>query len=138
MISLHEIYSFNRERAKFSENRVLMKILLQKCFVMKKKDVLISMKRKRERVNRAGVGVVILVIFLIVSIYITPDPTQPSLVLTKDIPLNQSNATWLHVSLPREAPDNSSPKTKLPLIVYYHGSGFIVGSSRLTNHPHLL
>ncbi|KAM7494569.1 hypothetical protein LguiB_029178 [Lonicera macranthoides] len=58
----------------------------------------------------------------------TPDPTHPTPVLTKDIPLNQSNATWLRMFLPREAPANSFPKTKLPLIVYYHGGGFIVGS----------
>ncbi|KAM7491691.1 hypothetical protein LguiA_034612 [Lonicera macranthoides] len=57
-----------------------------------------------------------------------PDPAHPTPVLSKDIPLNQSNATWLRIFLPREASDYSFPKTKLPLIVYYHGGGFILAS----------
>ncbi|KAK7811458.1 carboxylesterase 1 [Quercus suber] len=49
----------------------------------------------------------------------TPDPSHPTPVLSKDIPLNQSNNTWIRIFLPREALDHNS-STKLPLIVYFH------------------
>lgn len=61
----------------------------------------------------------------------TPDPYHRTPVLSKDIPLNQSNNTWLRIFLPRQALDNSSPN-KLPLIVYYHGGGFIICSAANT------
>ncbi|KAM4075287.1 hypothetical protein ACJW30_10G157900 [Castanea mollissima] len=58
----------------------------------------------------------------------TPDPSHSTPVLSKDIPLNQSNNTWVRIFLHREALDhNSSPK--LPLIVYFHGGGFIISSA---------
>ena len=38
--------------------------------------------------------------------------------------LNQSNKTWIRIFLPKQAPDNTFP-SKLPLIVYFHGGGFI-------------
>ncbi|KAM3688514.1 hypothetical protein ACJW31_10G156300 [Castanea mollissima] len=58
----------------------------------------------------------------------TPDPGHPTPALSKDIPLNQSNNTWVRIFLPKEALDhNSSPK--LPLIVYFHGGGFIISSA---------
>jgi acetyl esterase/lipase len=59
----------------------------------------------------------------------TPPTSDPSLripVLSKDIPINQSNNTWVRLFLPSEALDNSP--TKLPLVVYYHGGGFIICS----------
>jgi|UniRef100_A0A2N9EMX3 acetyl esterase/lipase len=62
----------------------------------------------------------------------TPDPNQPTPVLSKDIPLNQSNNTWVRIYLPRQALDNSSTSTKLPLIVYYHGGGFVFYSAAST------
>ncbi|PRQ60025.1 putative carboxylesterase [Rosa chinensis] len=51
------------------------------------------------------------------------DPKLPTPVLTKDIPINQSNNTWLRLFLPRHVLDQISPTTKLPLVVYYHGGG---------------
>ncbi|KAJ0100111.1 hypothetical protein Patl1_20023 [Pistacia atlantica] len=48
-------------------------------------------------------------------------------VLFKDVPINTSNETWARIFLPRQVLDSSST-TKLPLIVYYHGGGFIIGS----------
>lgn len=56
------------------------------------------------------------------------DLSLPIPVLSKDIPINQSNNTWLRIYLPREALHNSSA-TKLPLIVWYHGGGFIMFSA---------
>ncbi|KAI3458226.1 hypothetical protein Pfo_014889 [Paulownia fortunei] len=56
------------------------------------------------------------------------DPANSIPVLSKDIPINQENNTWARVYLPRpqSCPD---PTTKLPLVVYYHGGGFILGSA---------
>ncbi|KAG7986691.1 hypothetical protein I3843_03G094300 [Carya illinoinensis] len=55
----------------------------------------------------------------------TPDPSSPMPVLSKDIPLNQSNNTWVRVFLSRQELDHSSSSPKLPLILYFHGGGFI-------------
>ncbi|XP_041002722.1 carboxylesterase 1-like [Juglans microcarpa x Juglans regia] len=55
----------------------------------------------------------------------TPDPSSPMPVLSKDIPLNQSNNNWVRVFLPRRELDHSSSSPKLPLILYFHGGGFI-------------
>ena len=54
------------------------------------------------------------------------DPTLPISVLTKDVILSQSNNTSIRIFLPRKALHNSFTDTKLPLIVYFHGGGFIV------------
>ncbi|KAI4347472.1 hypothetical protein L6164_008284 [Bauhinia variegata] len=54
------------------------------------------------------------------------DDDDPSTVLTKDLTLNPNTKTWVRIFLPRKALDqNSSSFTKLPLIVYYHGGGFV-------------
>jgi acetyl esterase/lipase len=67
------------------------------------------------------------------------DPhTSPSLdtslpVLTKDLTINQSNQTWLRLFLPKKATNVSNQNNKLlPLIVFFHGSGFIVASAAST------
>nr|XP_023900309.1 carboxylesterase 1-like [Quercus suber]POE50865.1 carboxylesterase 1 [Quercus suber] len=62
----------------------------------------------------------------------TPDPSHPTPVPSKDIPLNQSNNTWVRIFLPKEALDHNS-STKLPLIVYFHGGGFILFSAASSN-----
>ncbi|KAJ1402536.1 Alpha/Beta hydrolase fold [Sesbania bispinosa] len=58
----------------------------------------------------------------------SPDPSLPIPVLTKDASINQSNNTSARIFLPRKALDHSSssPNNKLPLIVYFHGGGFIL------------
>lgn len=58
------------------------------------------------------------------------DPTLP--VLTKDITINQTNKTWLRLFLPRIALSSSNPNKKLPLIVFFHGSGFVLLSAAST------
>lgn len=55
------------------------------------------------------------------------DPTL--LVLSKDLPINQSKGTWARVYLPRAARDHRS---KLPLLVFFHGGGFIFLSAAST------
>lgn len=64
------------------------------------------------------------------------DPRNP-FHLSKDLPINQSNGTWARMFVPQEA-FHSSPTTKLPVIVYFHGGGFIVGnvSAPLFNDLH--
>ncbi|XP_030473303.2 carboxylesterase 1-like [Syzygium oleosum] len=60
-----------------------------------------------------------------------PNPTSPtSPVLSKDVPINPAHNTWARIFLPHRAPSYS--KEKLPLIVYYHGGGFILYSAAST------
>ncbi|XP_010025249.2 carboxylesterase 1 [Eucalyptus grandis] len=58
----------------------------------------------------------------------SPDPI-PSAgpVLSKDVPINPSHNTWARIFLPRHHARSCSEE-KLPLIVYYHGGGFILCS----------
>ncbi|XP_038682192.1 carboxylesterase 1-like [Tripterygium wilfordii] len=57
----------------------------------------------------------------------TTDPNQPGLVvLSRDVTINGAKNTWARIFLPREALDSSS---KIPIIVYYHGGGFVLGSA---------
>ncbi|CAJ1952587.1 unnamed protein product [Sphenostylis stenocarpa] len=58
------------------------------------------------------------------------DPTLP--VLTKDITINQQNNTWLRLFLPQIALSSNPKHQKLPLIIFFHGSGFIVTSAAST------
>jgi acetyl esterase/lipase len=58
----------------------------------------------------------------------SPNPNHPISVLTKDIPINPSHNTTARIFLPRKALDNSSIN-KLPIIVYFHGGGFILFSA---------
>ncbi|KAE8662110.1 2-oxoglutarate and Fe(II)-dependent oxygenase superfamily protein isoform 1 [Hibiscus syriacus] len=53
----------------------------------------------------------------------TPDQDQPVPVLSKDITINQSKSTWARIFLPRQQLLGTS--NKLPVIVYFHGGGFI-------------
>lgn len=69
----------------------------------------------------------------------TRDSNLPTPVLSKDITINQSNNTWVRWFLPRHVLDQSpSPAatptttTKLPLVVFYHGRGFILLSAGST------
>ncbi|XP_031260621.1 probable carboxylesterase 120 [Pistacia vera] len=56
----------------------------------------------------------------------TSDPSHHT-IPSKDISINQSNNVGVRIYLPRQALDSSST-VKLPLIVYYHGGGFIIGN----------
>lgn len=54
-----------------------------------------------------------------------PDPsTTTSTVLSKDIPINSTNHTFVRLFLPRHVLVDSA-EAKLPLIFYYHGGAFI-------------
>ncbi|KAF8044311.1 hypothetical protein BT93_A2335 [Corymbia citriodora subsp. variegata] len=57
-----------------------------------------------------------------------PDPTlHAGPVLSKDVPINPSHNTWVRIFLPHHRARSCSEE-KLPLIVYYHGGGFIICS----------
>ncbi|XP_028113439.1 carboxylesterase 1-like [Camellia sinensis] len=69
----------------------------------------------------------------------TPDRNTHSPVLSKDLPLNPKNQTWLRIYLPKQALDKPSTTPNLmlnlPVIVYFHGSGFVFTSAASTiNH----
>jgi acetyl esterase/lipase len=57
----------------------------------------------------------------------SPDPNLPTPALSKDLTINQSKHTWARIYLP-----HSKLKSKLPLIVFYHGGGFIFYSAAST------
>ncbi|KAI5639365.1 hypothetical protein M9H77_00261 [Catharanthus roseus] len=57
------------------------------------------------------------------------DPTNP-FHLSKDIIVNQSNKTWVRLFVPRKSFD-SDPITKLPILIYFHGGGFVLASPGL-------
>ncbi|CAO2838939.1 unnamed protein product [Amaranthus hypochondriacus] len=55
-----------------------------------------------------------------------PPNTTSSLAFSKDIPFNPKKKTWIRVYLP----NNTKPRSgKLPIIIFSHGGGFIVGSA---------
>jgi len=63
----------------------------------------------------------------------SPDPTLPTAVLSKDLTINQSKHTWARIYLPHKALDYSpNTNSKLPLIVFYHGGGFLFYSANST------
>ncbi|XP_028768583.1 carboxylesterase 1-like [Neltuma alba] len=63
----------------------------------------------------------------------TSDPNLPIAVLTKDFIINQSNNTWVRLFVPRKLFNHHpSNNKKLPLIVYFHGGGFICYSAAST------
>lgn len=50
-------------------------------------------------------------------------------VLAKDITINQPKNLWIRVFLPRKTFQSSPQNPKLPLLVYFHGGGFIFQSA---------
>ena len=66
----------------------------------------------------------------------SPDHTTHIPVLSKDITVNPDKNIWVRVFLPREARDSTPAAAgaarKLPLIVYFHGGGFVICSAATT------
>ncbi|THU51643.1 hypothetical protein C4D60_Mb06t33180 [Musa balbisiana] len=46
-------------------------------------------------------------------------------VISKDVPLNPTNNTWLRIYRPNPLP----PTRKLPVVIYFHGGGFVIFSA---------
>ncbi|XP_054805155.1 carboxylesterase 1-like [Prosopis cineraria] len=62
-----------------------------------------------------------------------PDPNPHLPVLSKDLTINPSRDTWARIFLPLRALNHSrSSLTKLPLIVFFHGGGFIFYAANST------
>ncbi|XP_028773255.1 carboxylesterase 1-like [Neltuma alba] len=59
----------------------------------------------------------------------SPNPNLPVSVLSKDLPINPSKQTWARIFLPRNA---LSSHKKLPLVVFFHGGGFVILSAATT------
>ncbi|GMI90064.1 carboxyesterase 20 [Hibiscus trionum] len=61
-----------------------------------------------------------------------PDISNPT-ILSKDIPINPTNNTWARIFLPKRQPllHPATPPNKLPLLLYFHGGGFVIGSPDL-------
>ena len=64
-----------------------------------------------------------------VAATLDPDDHQ-TIAVSKDVTINKSNDLSVRIFLPRQALDSSSStnKIKLPVIVYFHGGGFILFS----------
>ncbi|KAJ6410758.1 hypothetical protein OIU84_007499 [Salix udensis] len=62
----------------------------------------------------------------------SPDSTNPTPVLSKDMIINRSKKTWVRMFLPSQTIVDSSSTNKLPLVVYFHGGGFINCSASST------
>ncbi|KAI9078183.1 hypothetical protein K1719_039797 [Acacia pycnantha] len=62
----------------------------------------------------------------------TPDPNSHLPVLSKDLTINPSRSTWARIYIPHQALNSSSSFTKLPIIVFYHGGGFIFYAANST------
>ncbi|XP_058759333.1 carboxylesterase 1-like [Vicia villosa] len=61
-----------------------------------------------------------------------PNQDPNNIILSKDVSLNPINKTSIRLFLPQKAFDNSK---KLPIIVYYHGGGFVFfRASSTVNH----
>ncbi|XP_076956731.1 carboxylesterase 1-like [Bidens hawaiensis] len=59
-----------------------------------------------------------------------PDPDSDTPALSKDVIIDDTKKTGVRIYIPKE-----TPVQKLPLIVYYHGGGFVVMSAATTmNH----
>ncbi|KAL8233039.1 hypothetical protein R6Q57_002817 [Mikania cordata] len=63
----------------------------------------------------------------------TTDQDLDPLVLTKDITINYINQTGVRIHIPKEILTSTRcPVEKLPLVVYYHGGGFILSTAATT------
>lgn len=65
----------------------------------------------------------------------SPHPTLHTPVISKDLTINQSKQTWARIYIPHKALVSTLRrhlKRRLPLIVFYHGGGFILYSAAST------
>ncbi|CAH8387737.1 unnamed protein product [Eruca vesicaria subsp. sativa] len=58
----------------------------------------------------------------------TPNPSPQNAVVSKDISINHSTSTWMRLYIPSSTLNDTVSPPKLPLIIYYHGGGFVLCS----------
>ncbi|KAL0856406.1 hypothetical protein Bca101_061559 [Brassica carinata] len=58
----------------------------------------------------------------------SPDPSPLNAVVSKDISIDKSKSTWMRLYAPSSTLNDTVSSRKLPLIVYYHGGGFVLCS----------
>ncbi|KDP28720.1 hypothetical protein JCGZ_14491 [Jatropha curcas] len=64
-----------------------------------------------------------------------PEATSGDAVVCKDWTLNAQNKTWLRIYRPTRLPSNDNTIARLPIIIYFHGGGFILFSAKTkTSH----
>lgn len=64
------------------------------------------------------------------SIPFTPADPEATPVLSKDVPLNPTHNTWIRIFLPNQTSPPSDKK--LPVVIYFHGGGFVLLSAGTT------
>ncbi|KAA8520552.1 hypothetical protein F0562_014808 [Nyssa sinensis] len=55
-------------------------------------------------------------------------PSDPS-VVSKDVVLDAGKKTWLRVFCPTKLPSNDNSPVRLPIVIYFHGGGWILFSA---------
>ncbi|KAJ4842804.1 hypothetical protein Tsubulata_037928 [Turnera subulata] len=55
-----------------------------------------------------------------------PDPANPQLALSRDVPLNPAHKTFIRIYRPIQV----QPGAKLPIVFYYHGGCFVLYSAK--------
>ncbi|CAH8388405.1 unnamed protein product [Eruca vesicaria subsp. sativa] len=64
----------------------------------------------------------------IIPVPATPNPSPLNAVASKDIIVNHVKPTWMRLYVPTTALNGGVSSKKLPLVVFYHGGGFLTHS----------
>ncbi|KAJ9188416.1 hypothetical protein P3X46_003775 [Hevea brasiliensis] len=64
-----------------------------------------------------------------------PEATHGDAVVCKDLTLNAEKQTWIRIYRPTKLPSNDNTIARLPIIIYFHGGGFILLKASM-KQPH--
>ncbi|KAJ8900205.1 hypothetical protein K2173_024845 [Erythroxylum novogranatense] len=70
------------------------------------------------------------------TIKANPEARHGDSVLSKDVTINPDKKTWVRLYRPTKLPSNDNAVARLPVIIYFHGGGFILFTAS-TKEPHL-